>query len=149
MLATSGTTGAEGESIGNSWKFSHFVEAFSTQWCSNAALAARDAKAKKSEAIVAAVENFDLSGHSEAASRIENAISWNDKDPQIVEYEDDDDDCYEEDVDWYTGGCDDELDEAASTAGTPTDDPELLEQFDGNLEDACVCIRKSQFSRST
>ena len=24
----------------------------------------------------------------------------------------------------------------AYTAGTPTDDPELLEQFDGNLEDA-------------
>ena len=39
----SGTTGAEGESIGNSWKFSHLVEAFSTQWC-HAALAARDAK---------------------------------------------------------------------------------------------------------
>ena len=31
---------------------------------------------------------------------------------------------------------DDELDDTAYTAGTPTDDPELLEQFDGNLEDA-------------
>ena len=30
VLATSGTTGAEGESIGNSWKFSHLVEAFCT-----------------------------------------------------------------------------------------------------------------------
>ena len=57
-------------------------------------------------------------------------------DPQIVEYEDDDDDNYEEDVDWYTGDCDDELDDTAYTAGTPTDDPELLEQFDGNLEHA-------------
>ena len=28
------------------------------------------------------------------------------------------------------------MDDTAFTAGTPTDDPELLEQFDGNLEDA-------------
>ena len=28
------------------------------------------------------------------------------------------------------------MDDTAYTAGTPTDDPELLEQFDGNLEDA-------------
>ena len=68
--------------------------------------------------------------------RIENAISWNDTDPQIVECEDDDDAHHEEDVDWYAGDCDDELDDPAYTAGTPTDDPELLEQFDGNLEDA-------------
>ena len=102
----------------------------------DAALAARDAKARKSEAVVAAVDNFDLSELSEAAARIENAISRNDTDPQIVEYEDDDDDNYEEDVDWYAGDCDDELDDTAYTAGTPTDDPELLEQFDGNLEDA-------------
>ena len=31
---------------------------------------------------------------------------------------------------------DDELDEAAYTVGSPTDDPEHLEQFDSNLEDA-------------
>ena len=43
---------------------------------------------------------------------------------------------YEEDVDSYAGDCDDELDDTAYTAGTPTDDPELFEQFDGNLEDA-------------
>ena len=86
--------------------------------------------------MVAAVDNFDLSGLSEAASRIENAISWNDADQQIVEDENDDDEYYEEDVDWYTGDCDDELDETAYTVGTPTDDPELLEQFDGHLEDA-------------
>ena len=135
VLATSGTTGAEGESVGNSWKFSHLADAFSTQWC-DAALAARDDKARKSEAVVAAVDNFDLTGLCEAASRIENAISWNDTDPHIVEYEDDDGNYYKQDVDWYTGDCDDELDETAYTAGSPTDDPELLEQFDGNLEDA-------------
>ena len=43
---------------------------------------------------------------------------------------------YEEDADWYTVDFDDELDETVYTAGTTTDDPELLEQFDGNLEDA-------------
>ena len=74
--------------------------------------------------------------HTAVHSRIENAISRNDTDPHIVEYEDDDDDNYEEDVDWYAGDCDDESDDTAYTAGTPTDDPELLEQFDGNLEDA-------------
>ena len=76
------TTSAEGESVGKSWKFAHAVEAFCTPRC-DAALAARDAKARKSEAVVAAV--------SEAASRIENAISWSDAE-QINEYEDNDDD---------------------------------------------------------
>ena len=65
VLATSGTTGAEGESIGNIRKFAHLVEAFSAQW-SDAALAAIDAKARKSEAVVAAVDNYDLSELSEA-----------------------------------------------------------------------------------
>ena len=66
-----------------------------------------------------------------------------------------DDDHYEQDVDWYAGDCDDELDDTAYTAGVPTYDPELLEHFDGNLEDAdasashSVCIGKSQFPRST
>ena len=69
----------------------------------DAALAARDAKARKSEAVVAAVDNFDLSALFEAPARIENAIPRNGTDPQIVEYEDDDNDNYEEDVDWYTG----------------------------------------------
>ena len=50
-----------------SWKFSHLVEAFVHR-------AARDAEARKSEAVVAAVGNFDLSELSEAADRIENAI---------------------------------------------------------------------------
>ena len=134
VLARSGTTGAEGESTGNSWKFSHLVEVISTQRC-DAALAARDAKARKSETVAAAVDNFDLSGLSEAASRIENAISWIDADEQINEYEDDDDEYFEVDVDWYTGDWDDELDDIAYTLGTQTDDPEFLEQFDGNLED--------------
>ena len=102
----------------------------------DAAVAGRDAKARKSEDVVAAVDNFDLSELSEAAARIENAISWNVTDPQIGDYEDDDDDNYKEDVDWYTGDCDDELGDTAYTAGTPTDVAELLEQLDGNLEDA-------------
>ena len=79
---------------------------------------------------------FDLSELSEAAARIENAISWNDTDPQILEYEENVDDHYEEDVDWYAGDCGDELDDTAYTAGTPTDVPELLEQLDCNVEDA-------------
>ena len=55
---------------------------------------------------------------------------------QINECEDGDDEYDEEDVDWYTGDCDNELDGITHTVGTPTDDPELLEQFDGILEDA-------------
>ena len=50
-------------------------------------------RARKSEAVVAAVDNFDLSGLSEAKSRIEHAISWNDADQQMDEYGDDDDEC--------------------------------------------------------
>ena len=46
LLATSGTTGAEGESSGNSCELSHFVDAVSTL-CGDAALAARDAQAGK------------------------------------------------------------------------------------------------------
>ena len=71
-LATNGTTGAACESIGNSWKCSHLVEAFCTQWC-DAVLAVRDAEAKKSDAVVAAVDNFDLCELSEAAARIEKS----------------------------------------------------------------------------
>ena len=117
----------------------------SVHWC-DAALAARDAKARKSEAVVAAGDNFDLSGLSEAASRIKNAISRNDADHQHNENEDDDDEYYEEDVNWYTGDCDDELDGTAYTAGTPTDDLELLEQFDGNLEDGAASASQTYAS---
>ena len=126
---------------------SHLVEASCSKW-GDAALAARDAKARKSEAVVAAVDNFDLSERSEAAARIENATSWNETDPQTVECEDNDDDHYEEDVDWYAGDCDDELDDTAYTAGTPTDDPELLEQFDGHQEDADVSASQVYASAS-
>ena len=49
------------------------MDAFSTQ-SSGDALAARDAKAKKASPVVAPLEMFDLSGLSEAASRIEDAI---------------------------------------------------------------------------
>ena len=122
--------------MGNSWKFSHLVEAFSTQW-GDAALAARDAKARKSEAVVAAVDNFDLSGLSAAASRIEKCnfhrmtrihkllsvrmktITTTKKTLTIT--------LVALKMSWM---------KTANTAGTPTDDPELLEQFDGNLEDA-------------
>ena len=91
----------------------------------------------------------------EAASRIVNALSWNDTDPQINKYEGVDEEQYEEDVDWYTDKGDDELDESAYTVGTLTDDPELLEQFDGDLEDAeasasqVYASASRSFSRST
>ena len=68
VLATSDTTGAEGESIGNSWNL-RILQKLSVHSGVMPALAARDAKARKSEAVYI----FDLSGLSEAASRIENA----------------------------------------------------------------------------
>ena len=55
---------------------------------------------------------------------------------QIDEYGQHDDAYYEHDVEWHTGDARDELEEPAYTVGLRTDDPELLEQFDGNLEDA-------------
>ena len=48
---------------------------------------------------------------------------------------DDHDENYQDDVEWHTGDCEDELEESAHTVNPPTDDPEHLEQFDGNLED--------------
>ena len=56
-----------------------------------------------------------------AAFRIEHELSWNGTDPQINEYDGDDEEHHEEDVDWYTGDGDDELDDSANTVGTPTD----------------------------
>ena len=47
-----------------------------------------------------------------------------------------DEEYYEDNVDWYTGDDRDELEESAHTVGPRPDDPELLDQFDGNLEDA-------------
>ena len=52
VVATSGTTSAESESLGNNWNLSHLVDAFSTQW----GVAARDAKAMKTEAVWAAID---------------------------------------------------------------------------------------------
>ena len=46
VLATSGTTSADGESTGNSWKFAHLADAFSTKW-RDAALAARDSNGQQ------------------------------------------------------------------------------------------------------
>ena len=123
VLATSGTTSAEGESMGSSWKFAHLADA----------KRARDSKARKSEAEVAAVTFLTCLDfpRPRLASNMQLPGMM-----QINECEDDDDEYFEEDVDWYTGDCDNELDGTAYTVGTPTDDPELLEQFDGSLEDA-------------
>ena len=99
-------------------EISHLVQALSTQW-SDSALAARDAKARKSEAVVAAVDIMICLDSQRAASRIEQALLWNDTDPQINEY--DDEEHYEENDDWYTGDGDEKLDESAYKVGTPTD----------------------------
>ena len=88
---------------------------------------------------------FDLSELSEAAAHIENAISWNDTDPQIVEYEDDDDDHYEEDVDWYAGDCDDELDDTEYTAGTPTDVGFTFAGGETEAASTNICIPHAEF----
>ena len=60
VLVTSGVISAEGEIIGNNCTFAHLADDLSTQWC-DGALAARDSKARKSEAVVTAMDNFDLS----------------------------------------------------------------------------------------
>ena len=72
---------------------------------------------------------FDFTALSHGAFRIENAISWNDDDQQNDDHGDDEEEYYQDSVEWYTGDGGDELEE-------PTDDPELLEQLDGNLENA-------------
>ena len=126
VLAPSGTTGQDNQRFGNSWKFAHFADALSTQKC-DAASAARDSEARKSEALVAAVENWTC---------LDSQKPRDDVHHQIDEYGQDDDAYYEHDVEWHTGDARDELEEPAYTVGLRTDDPELLEQFDGNLEDA-------------
>ena len=125
----SGTTSAESESIGNSCEFSYRVHAFSS---GDAALEARDGKTKRADATVPRIDNVALSGLSEVVSPIENAISWNDVDQQVDENEE----YYQDDVEERTGDDDIELEESAYKMGHPTDHPELLEQIDGNLEDA-------------
>ena len=101
VSATSGTTSAEGESLDNSLKLSHLVDACSTWWC-DAALAVRVAKARNTEAMVEAVGKFDLSGLSEAASHIEHATFWTDVDQQNDLSGDGDEDYHAYDVYWYT-----------------------------------------------
>ena len=50
-------------------------------------MSSRDSKARNTEAVVAAVDGFDLLGISEAATRIENAINWStDKHDQDDDY---------------------------------------------------------------
>ena len=137
VMATSGTTGAGSESIGNSWKFSHLVEAFTSEH-SGAMLHWQRERPRPGNLKLLWQQLIVLTclNSPTLPLALKMQFSWNDIDPQIVEYEDDDDDNYEEDADWYAGDCEDELDDTAYTAGTPTDDPELLEQFDGNLGDA-------------
>ena len=101
-----------------------------------------DSKTRKSEAMLAAMDDSDLSGHSEAASRIGQAIPRNDAGQKIDECEDDDNEYFEDDVEWHAGDCDDELDESADIVGPPPDDPEHLEKFDGHLEDALKCMHQ-------
>ena len=93
----------------------HFVQAFSTQW-GDSALAAGNL-----EQLLQLWTFMICLDSQRAASRIERALSWNDKDPQINEYDGDDEEHYEENVDWYTGKGNEELDDSANTFGTPTD----------------------------
>ena len=55
VLGTSGTTGAEGEKIGNSWMLSDLIETFCDQW-SDDAIALRDSRSRRSDNIGAAME---------------------------------------------------------------------------------------------
>ena len=76
------------------------------------------------------MDDSDLSGHSEAASHIGQTIPRNDAGQKIDECEDDDNECYEDDVEWHAGDCFDELDKSAGAVGLPPDDPEHLEKLD-------------------
>ena len=70
------------------------------------------------------------------------------------DYDQQNDDCrvndkeyHEDDVSWYTGGDSEELEEPAYTV-SPSDDPELLDQFDRKLEHAEVSASKVYASAS-
>ena len=54
----------------------------------------------------------------------------------------------EDDAECYTGDDGDDLDESAYTVVPPTDNPELLEQFDDNLEDADAAASRVYASTS-
>ena len=121
VFATSGTTGAEGQIIGNSWTFSHILWKLSVdnrvmlRWQRDVP---RPGNLKQLWQLCTILTCLDYPRQLLALKMEFHGIT----DPQIVEYEDDDDDYYEEDVDWYTGDCDDELDETTYTFVTPTPD---------------------------
>ena len=73
VLGTSGTSGAEGEKIGNSWMLSDLIEAFCDQW-SDDAVALRDSRSRRSDSIGAAMEEYALS-------------EWEPVDEQYYEYD--------------------------------------------------------------
>ena len=83
VLGTSGTTGAEGEKIGNSWKLSDLIEAFCDQW-SDDAVTLRDPRPRRSGNIGTAMEEYALS-------------EWEPVDEQYYEYDD------EQEVDFAEG----------------------------------------------
>ena len=118
VVTTSGTTGGEGEISGNSWKFAHHADAFSTLW-GDAALAARDSRARKSEAVVTAVDKLTYSQKPRLVLNMQ--LPGMTRINKLTSYGDDDDENYEDDVDLHTADCDDELEEAACTAVLPTD----------------------------
>ena len=60
VLGTSGTTGAEGEKIGNSWMLSDLIEAFCDQW-SDDAVALRGSRPRRSDNSGAAMEEYAMS----------------------------------------------------------------------------------------
>ena len=138
---------SEGESIGNSLKFSRFMDVFiysrvMLRWQQEMQ------KPRKAETVVAAVDNFDFAWTLiSRISRIEHATSWSDVDQQVDEYGDDDEEHYEVDVECHIGD-DDELVESAYTEGLMKDDPELLEQFDGHVEGADASTVYASASRS-
>ena len=70
--------------------------------------------------MVVAMDKFDLSGLSVAASHIENAISWNGVDQQNDKSGDGDEDHHADDVEWYTDDDDGDLSESAYAVGPPT-----------------------------
>ena len=98
-------------------------------------MSGRDAKARK--ILVRSSTVFDLSCLSEAASRIENAMAWHNDEQYLEEsfgdVEEDDDG---HDGEQYPGEDIDDEEEPVYVTGVPPDNPELREQFDGDLDDA-------------
>ena len=74
VLATSGTTSAEGSSIGNSWKLADLVESFCTQW-GDEAIAGRDSRTRRPDLAAATVDRFNMSGLAQSMPRLEAALA--------------------------------------------------------------------------